>query len=166
MSVILFTGEGGLCMMSFPIWLPGPMFLLERGSLCLVKCSFQRVSVQGVSVWGISVREVFVQGDLCPGVSLSGRPPDRDPHIVKTRWYASYWKAFLFFLKNFYGHISILRPLIPLFGTSVVISKFHSFSRKEIVNEIRLDSPLASFRKLSDDFHPRFPQRIRLFTQC
>ena len=31
--VILFTGVAGLCMMSLPVWLPGPMFLL--GSLCL-----------------------------------------------------------------------------------------------------------------------------------
>ena len=27
MSVILSSGGGGLCMMSLPVWLPGPMFL-------------------------------------------------------------------------------------------------------------------------------------------
>ena len=41
--VILFTRC--LCMMSLPVWLPGPMFLLGD-SLYLVPCSFQ----EGVSV--------------------------------------------------------------------------------------------------------------------
>ena len=31
---------GGLCMMSLPVWLSGPMYLLGGGSLCLVPCSF------------------------------------------------------------------------------------------------------------------------------
>ena len=29
LSVILFTRKGGLCMMSLPVWLHGPMFFLE-----------------------------------------------------------------------------------------------------------------------------------------
>ena len=54
----VFTGMchsvhgGGLCMMSLPLWLTGPMFL-QGGSLSLVPCSFQ------------------VGGGLCPGGSLS-----------------------------------------------------------------------------------------------
>ena len=75
----IFTGEcqsfcsqgrgKGLCMMSLPVWLPGPMFLLEGlclwshvpsgGSLSLVPCSF----------WGVSVL----------------RPPDRDPTYGEER---------------------------------------------------------------------------------
>ena len=68
----------------------------------------RRVSVQGVSVWG------SVQGGLCPGVSVSvqgisvsvqgvsvwgvsvqGRPPEKDPPTVMSGRYASYWNAFL-----------------------------------------------------------------------
>ena len=51
----------GLCMMSYPVWLPGLMFLLGGlcpGGLCPRGVSVQEgsqsrgVSVQGVSVWG------------------------------------------------------------------------------------------------------------------
>ena len=88
------AGEGHLCMMSPPVWLPGPMFLLSsilsRGrALCPLgflsrgKGSLSStVSVQGVSVQrslskGLCSRmclcpggEVIVQGSLCPGESL------------------------------------------------------------------------------------------------
>ena len=58
--VILFTG-GGLCIMSLPVWLTGPMFL-PGGSLSLVPCSFQ-------------MGGGLCPGGLHPGGSLSGRPP-------------------------------------------------------------------------------------------
>ena len=45
LSVILFTGDGGLCP--------------------------EGVSIQGVSVWESLSRGVSVQGSLCPGKSLS-----------------------------------------------------------------------------------------------
>ena len=78
--------HGGLCMMSLPVWLPGPMFLL--GGLCpwshvpSLGVSVQGASVQGgslsggffpggVSVQGTSVQGVSVQGVLCPRGSLS-----------------------------------------------------------------------------------------------
>ena len=35
-------------MMSLPVWLPGPMFLLGEGSVFLVR----RISVQGRLCWG------------------------------------------------------------------------------------------------------------------
>ena len=54
-----------------------------QGGLC------PGVSVQGVSVQGVSVQGVSVQGGLFPGESLLGRPPDRDPHMVTNRRYAS-----------------------------------------------------------------------------
>ena len=67
--------QRGLCMMSFPVWLPGPMFLLG-GSMSLVPCSFQEGSVSRgqslsrgvlcgeVSVWeGVSVRETPPYGE-------------------------------------------------------------------------------------------------------
>ena len=67
----IFTGvchslcpqRGGLCMMSLPVWLPGPMFHL--GGLCLVPCAFQG---------GLCL------GGLCPCLG------DRDP--LPTRWRA------------------------------------------------------------------------------
>ena len=55
--VILPWKGGGLCIMSFPVWLPGPMFL-PRESLSLVPCSF----------WGV----VSVGGSLSEVGSLSG----------------------------------------------------------------------------------------------
>ena len=68
-------GIGGLCMMSLPIWLPGPRFL--PGGLCLWSHVLGEGSVQGVCVWrtsvwrslsmGVSVHGVSVQGDFCPG---------------------------------------------------------------------------------------------------
>ena len=83
MSVILFTR--GLCMMSLPVWLPGPMFLL------------------GVYVSG----PMFFRGSLSSGMSLcvgflSGRGVGKTPwtgtpsRTVKRGRYASYWNAFLF----------------------------------------------------------------------
>ena len=59
-SAILFTV--GLCMMSLPVWLPGPMFL------------------QGVSR-GVSVKEGLCEGGLCERASLLiGDPQDRGLH--------------------------------------------------------------------------------------
>ena len=64
---------GSLCMMSPPVWLPAPMFLL--GDLC----------PGGLCAGGFMSRSVSVQGGLCPGMSLFrglclggisvGRPP-------------------------------------------------------------------------------------------
>ena len=67
--------EGGLCAWSHVPW---------GGGLC----------PGGVSIEGGG----HCLGGLCPGESLSGRPPDRDPlrHTVKSGRYASYWNAFLF----------------------------------------------------------------------
>ena len=73
-----FCPQGSLCMMSLPVRLPGPMFLLV-GSLFLVPCSFW-----GFSAWRVSVKEV-----LCPGGLLDF------PLNQKNRQYASYWNAFL-----------------------------------------------------------------------
>ena len=70
MSVILST-KVGVCMMLLPVLLPGPMSLL--GGLCLWSHVLSRVvSVQGGPGLGVSVQEVSLQGDLCPGGSLSG----------------------------------------------------------------------------------------------
>ena len=55
-------------MMLLLVWLPGPMFLLGV-SLCLVSCSFQRVSVGGsvsrgsLSRMGVSVTETPLYGE-------------------------------------------------------------------------------------------------------
>ena len=71
LSVVLFTGIGGLCMMSLPVWIPGPMFL-PRG-LCL----WSHVSSGGSLV--------FVQGGL-PDRDPPGRDPlDKDPLYGKER---------------------------------------------------------------------------------
>ena len=77
-----FCSEGGLCMMSLPVWylvpcffslqgvcVPGPMFLL--GNLCL---------------------GALCPGALCPGGLCREIPPLRNK---KSRRYAYYWNAFL-----------------------------------------------------------------------
>ena len=56
------------------------------------------VSVQGVSVQGVSVQGGLCPGGLCPGGSLSWGICQGDPRTVKSRQYASYWNAFLFFI--------------------------------------------------------------------
>ena len=66
LSVILFTGEWGLCMMSLPVWLAGD-------------------SVQGGSLY----KEVSVRrGSLSRGVSVR-----ETPHTVKSGRYASCWNS-------------------------------------------------------------------------
>ena len=75
-------------MMSLPVWLPGPMFLLgalRLGGLCLEGLCL------GVSVRGVSVQGVSVQGGLSGG-SL----PNRDPRSVKSGRCTCYRNAFLF----------------------------------------------------------------------
>ena len=76
-------------MMSLPIWLPGPMFLLGSGLCASSPVPSREVSLQGslsggclclgvVSVWGclflgvVSVWGVSVQEDFCEGDPLYG----------------------------------------------------------------------------------------------
>ena len=76
---------GGLCMMSFPVWLPGPMFLL--GGLW-----------SNVPSWGVSVEEDLCPRGLCTrGISVKVVSVwEGLPDMVKSGRYASYWNAFLF----------------------------------------------------------------------
>ena len=62
-------------MMSLPVWLPGPMYLvpcsfqrvsLQEGGLCLgVSVKGASVKGEGVSVKGVSVKGGSVNGSLC-----------------------------------------------------------------------------------------------------
>ena len=75
----IFTGvclsRGGLCMMSLPVWLSGPIFLLW--GLQGVSVSSE-VSVQEGSLSRRSLsRRVSVQGGLCPGGSPWQNPAPR-----------------------------------------------------------------------------------------
>ena len=114
----IFTGiclstRGSFCMMSLPVWLPGPMLLL--GGIC----AWSHVPSRGVSVQ----RVVSVQGGLCPGgslsrgvsvqgVSLTETPP---PRTLKNRQYASYWNAFLYFLLavTVFSRLNICETQLP-----------------------------------------------------
>ena len=74
---------GGLCMMSLPVWLPGPMFLPGVSVTCSIflpgsLCLGEGISVQGVSVqWSLCPRGgpmfgglylgFLLGGNLCPG---------------------------------------------------------------------------------------------------
>ena len=63
-SGVRLSTEGSLCMISLPVWLPGPMFLLGGLPTGEGSC-FQRVSIQGLP-----------QGSLPPGGSaFRGTPP-------------------------------------------------------------------------------------------
>ena len=68
-------GEGALCMISLPVWLPGPMFL--PGGLCLWS---------HVPSGRVSITDTPFDRDL---------PGQRPPCTVRSGWYASYWNAFL-----------------------------------------------------------------------
>ena len=71
-GVFLSVHRGGLCMMSFLVWLPGPMY------------------IRGVSVWS-HVPSVWVSLTETP----MDRDPPRDPPTAKSGHYAYYWNAFL-----------------------------------------------------------------------
>ena len=112
-----FCSQGGLCMMSLPVWLPGPMFLPGRG-ICVSGPMFLGD--------GVSVQE----GGLYPGEGVCQRdPPDRDTHPL-VRWreggthptrmlscnYLSIIKpnslsnSCLFFLSDEYDFIPVVEP--------------------------------------------------------
>ena len=85
-------GGGGLIMMSLPVWLPGPMFLLGG----LYRCSC-------VPFGGLCPRGSLSRGSLSRGASLSRGVSVRETsrtetpfRTVKSGQYASYWNAFLF----------------------------------------------------------------------
>ena len=86
-SVCLSTG--GVCMMSLPIWLPGPMFLLEGLSPWSHVRSSGGLCLGGLCLGGLC------PGGLCPRGGLCRETPTRNQ---KSRRYASYWNAFLFTL--------------------------------------------------------------------
>ena len=66
-----------------------PATKLRQGNVFTPVCD----SVQARSLSrGVSVQEGSLSGGLCPGGSLSGRPPCR--HTVMCGRYASYWNAF------------------------------------------------------------------------
>ena len=74
-SQVSVCPPGGLCMMSLPVWLPGPMFLpgvlcpvgsLSRGSLSEARC-LSRGGPGGLCPGGSLFR-----GSLCRGVSAQG----------------------------------------------------------------------------------------------
>ena len=103
-------GAGGLCMITLPVWLPGPM-IWTLGGFCLFPRSFQG----DLCLWFY----VPSRGSLSRGLSPWQRPPrqrdplppDRDPPsprtetpllpgqrppcMVKSGRYASYLNAFL-----------------------------------------------------------------------
>ena len=82
-----FCSQGGLCLMSLHVWLPGPVFLrgdlclwshvLSKGSLSLVPCSFQGVSVCG---------PVFPLGGSLDRESVNRGPPGRRPPEQRSLW--------------------------------------------------------------------------------
>ena len=106
-SVILSRGGGGLCMMSLPVWLPGPMFL-PGGFLSLFLCSFWgSLSLFLCSFWGsLSLVPCSFRGVSIQGVSLTETPRDGKERVVRillecilvtrvnflTRWH--HWRHF------------------------------------------------------------------------
>ena len=89
LQVFVCPRGGGVCMMSLPIWLPGPMFLLEGLS------SWSHVRSSGGLCLGGLCLGGLCPGGLCPRGGLCRETPTRNQ---KSRRYASYWNAFLFTL--------------------------------------------------------------------
>ena len=85
-SVILSRG-GGFCMMSLPVWLPGPMFSLG------VLCPWSHVPFGGSLFGGLCLEKSLFRGCLSRGCFCRETPL---PPNQKSRRYASYWNAFLF----------------------------------------------------------------------
>ena len=103
-------GGRGLCMMSLPVWLTGPMFLLGRGSLSLVPCSFQGGLCPGCGgslVWGpLSGGLVSLLGGLCPGNTLSRDTPysnKQTVHILQNAFLFSMTAISLASLQSFHS---------------------------------------------------------------
>ena len=82
--------------MSFPVWLPGPMFFIGvsvPGSMFL---QGEGMSLsKGVSVQGVSIKGISIKGNLCPEGCLS-RSVSVQRALPESRQYASYWNVFLF----------------------------------------------------------------------
>ena len=87
-SQVSVRGEGGLCMMSIPVWLTGPMFLLE---VSLLRGYLSR----GIFVYGVSGggRRFVQRRDSVQGSPWTETPL---PCTVTSGLYASHWNAFLF----------------------------------------------------------------------
>ena len=111
--------SGGLCMMSLPVWLRGPMFLpggslsrlvsvqvglcsgslcpggsLSRGSLSRGLCPGRSLS-RGSLSRGSRYKQISLQGVSAQGVPVQGGLCPRGLCLVKSGQYASYWNAFL-----------------------------------------------------------------------
>ena len=89
-------GGRGLCMLSLPVWLTGPMFLLGRESLSLVPCSFQGglcPGCGGVSCLGVSVGG---KGSVLGGGPCQGDTPSRDTPYGNKQAVHILQNAFLF----------------------------------------------------------------------
>ena len=90
--VCLLTGWR---MMSFPVWRPGPMFIL--GVYDVTSCLVVWPHVPPGGEGFLCQEGVSVKRGLCQeGVSVMNPPP----YVVVSGRYASYWNAFLFFVNN------------------------------------------------------------------
>ena len=139
-------GEGGcLCMVSFPVWLPGSMFFL--GGLCswshvpsggfLSRRSLSRESPsRGLCPGGLrpggSLPWGSLSGGLCPGgfcVWGGGVGVGSLCSGQKSRRYASYWNAFLFSSTyslrtfSFIGHVFKVGKTHTKYTATLLITK-------------------------------------------
>ena len=86
--------RGGLCMMSLPVWLPCPMFLLGEG---LWSMFLQGVSVQR----GLPDRDPWTETPLDRDpLARDPIPVEKSPCALKSGRCASYWNAFLFSMRT------------------------------------------------------------------
>ena len=85
----------GLCMMSLPALLVGPMFLL--GQYCWGGLFAQRGSfpIQTGSLSGVGLCPL---GFLSRGVCVQWVSVRETPHMVAGGWHASYWNVFLLYI--------------------------------------------------------------------
>ena len=106
--------RGGLFMMSLPVCLPGPMFLLGvyvSGPIFLLGCLPDRdLHPWTETSWTVTP----LDGVLLDRDPRTETPWTVAPRMVKSGWYAPYWNAFWFLIDwvniNF-DSISILQPL-------------------------------------------------------
>ena len=128
-------GGGCLCMMSLPVWLPGPMFLLGVSVSGPIFLLARGVFVQGVclgslsgaiSVLGVSVQTSLSRESLS-GRSLSGGHCPGKPPGQRPPW-CSKERVVLILLECILVHMKLLLIHLPTKTKIAVLERFQSHS--------------------------------------
>ena len=130
-----------------------------QGGEVSVWCHFLSDCLVTCSLWGDSVSgPIFILRGLCfwshvpaggerGSLSSTQKPPlDRDPRMVKSGWYASYWNAFLFGVDISTSYAQIPDSESRSAAQSVILrTNFMYMSRGHLLPNTVYDIPMFSF---------------------